>query len=113
MVRIIFTSLFILAFCTFNSFATNNDKNSYSVVEVVTPAKEVYDDGIYRIQFNAFYIVDAQGNKILSSGEVFDRAAKVKLSEGNYKIYYFALNGNLLSMDFQVPKGNFLRVELN
>ncbi|WP_041294187.1 hypothetical protein [Ignavibacterium album] len=110
MKKIFLTS--ILVFATLHSFASNGEKKSYSIVEVVTPAKEIYDDGIYRTLFSAFYITNEEGNKVLSSGEVFDKAANVKLTEGTYKIYYSDSNGKLSSKDLEVTKGNFLRIEL-
>ncbi|MEP0862543.1 MAG: hypothetical protein HRF52_13995 [Ignavibacterium sp.] len=113
MKNILLTSLLFGILFSLNSFASGGEKNNYSIVEVVTPTKEIYDDGIYRMQFTSFYITDENGNKLLSCGETFDKAAKVKLTEGTYKIYYLDLNGNLFSKDLKVPKGNFLRVELN
>lgn len=113
MKNILLTSLLFTILISQNSFASTGEKNSYSIVEVVTPAKEVYDDGIYRTLFSSFYITDQNGNKVLNSGEVFDRAAHVKLTEGTYKIYYIDLNGKLSSKELEVSKGNFLRVELN
>lgn len=96
---------------TINSFSSNGEK-SYSIIEIVTPAKVIYDDGIYRTKFCAFYVVDAKGNKVISSGEVFDTATMVKLPEGSYKIYYYGLNENLLEKEIAVPVGNFSRIIL-
>jgi hypothetical protein len=96
-----------------NSFASNGEKNNFSLVEVVTPAKEVYDDGIYRTQFSSFYVVDENGNKIISSGEVFDYAAKIKLSEGKYTIFYRNLNDQLVQKEIIVERGNCLRIKLD
>ncbi len=88
MKNILLTSLLFGILFSLNSFASGGEKNNYSIVEVVTPTKEIYDDGIYRMQFTSFYITDENGNKLLSCGETFDKAAKVKLTEGTYKIYY-------------------------
>ena len=96
-----------------NSFASNGEKNNFSLVEVVTPAKEVYDDGIYRTQFSSFYVVDEAGNKIISCGEVFDYAAKIKLSEGKYSIFYRNLTGQLVQKEIIVERGNCLRIKLD
>lgn len=112
MKNILLTSFMFLTLVSVSAFASNGEKNIYSIVEVVTPAKEIYDDGIYRTFFTSFFITDENGNKILSSGEVFDKAAKIKLTEGNYKIYYFDLNGNLSSKDLEVTSGNYFRIEL-
>ena len=94
------------------SFASDEEKNSYSIVEVITPATEIYDDGIYRTQFSSFYVIDEAGNKIISSGEVFDYAAKIKLSEGKYTIFYRNLNDQLVQKELNVERGNFLRINL-
>ncbi|MDH7528931.1 hypothetical protein VJY32_03730 [Ignavibacteria bacterium 4148-Me] len=96
-----------------NSLASNGEKNNFSVVEVVTPAKEIYDDGIYRTQFSSFYVVDEAGNKIISCGEVFDYAAKIKLSEGKYTIFYRNLNGQLVQKELNIERGNCLRIKLD
>lgn len=112
MKNILLTSFMFLTLVSVSAFASNGEKNIYSIVEIVTPAKEIYDDGIYRTFFTSFFITDENGNKILSCGEVFDKAAKIKLTEGNYKIYYFDLNGNLSNKDFEVTSGNYFRIEL-
>ena len=95
------------------SNATNYEEDNFLIVEVVTPAKQVYDDGIYRILFSAFYILDSQGNKIVSSGEVFDYAAKIKLKEGNYTIFYNNLSGKLVQKEINITKGNMLQIRLD
>lgn len=111
--RILLLALFIsFSFLSILSFASNGEKSSYTIVEVVTPSKEIYDDGIYRTQFSSFYIIDENGNKIASSGEVFDYAAKLKLSEGNYTIFYRKLNDELVQKELKVKKGNYLRIVL-
>ncbi|MGK9476360.1 hypothetical protein [Melioribacter sp. OK-6-Me] len=111
MKRAFLTAMILLTALTINSFPSNGEKN-YSIIEIVTPANLIYDDGIYRTKFSAFYVVDANGNKVLSSGEVFDTAAMVKLPEGSYKICYYSLNEKLLEKEIAVPKGNFSRIIL-
>ncbi len=113
MKKILLVVFSIVTLFQFNSFASNGEKNNLSVVEVVTPAKEVYDDGIYRTQFSSFYFVDENGNKIISSGEVFDYAAKIKLSEGKYTIFYRNLNDQLVQKEIIVERGNCLRIKLD
>lgn len=113
MKKILLVIFSIVTLFQFNSFASNGEKNNFSVVEVVTPAKEVYDDGIYRTQFSSFYVVDENGNKIISSGEVFDYAAKIKVSEGKYTIFYRNLNDQLVQKEIIVEKGNYLRIKLD
>lgn len=97
MKNFLLTSFLFLTLVSVSSFASNGQKNSCSIVEVVTPTKEIYDDCIYRTFFTSFFITDENGDKILSSGEVIDKVAKFKPTEGNYKIFYFDLNGNLSS----------------
>mgnify|MGYP005851653381 FL=1 len=110
--KFILFTLGSVLFFQINSFATNQGDN-YSVVEVITPSKEVYDDGIYRVKFSSFYVIDEEGNKIISSGEVFDYAAKIKLKEGSYKIFYENLSGKILHKELKVEKGNCLQINLN
>ncbi|PJA97600.1 MAG: hypothetical protein CO129_00390 [Ignavibacteriales bacterium CG_4_9_14_3_um_filter_34_10] len=95
------------------SNATNYEEDNFLIVEVVTPAKQVYDDGIYRVQFSSFYVVDEVGNKIISSGEVFDYAAKIKLKEGFYTIFYKNLTGKLAQKEINITKGNMLQIRLD
>jgi hypothetical protein len=102
-----------ILFFQINVSASNDKQNSYSIIEVISPAKEVYDDGIYRIQFSSFYVIDEEGNKIISSGEVFDYAAKIKLSEGIYKIFYKNANGTLSQKELLVDKGNYIQIKLD
>lgn len=102
-----------ILFFQINSFATNGEKCNYSLVEVITPAKEVYDDGLFRIKFTSFYVLDSYGNRIISSGEVFDYAAKIKLSEGTYQIFYENLSGELVGKELKIEKGNYLQIKLN
>lgn len=103
---------FIILF-QFNSIASNGEKNGYSIIEVVTPAKVVYDDGIYRIQFSSFCVVDEMGNKIISSGEVFDYAAVIKLIRGNYTVYYMNLKNEIVQSNLRVDEKKFLRIKLD
>lgn len=111
--RTLLLALFIsFSFLSILSFASNGEKSSYTIVEVVTPAKEIYDDGIYRTQFSSFYVIDENGNKIASSGEVFDYAAKLKLNEGIYKIFYKNLNDEFVQKELKVEKGSYLRFVL-
>lgn len=102
-----------ILFFRINSFATNGDKSNYSIVEVITPAKEVYDDGIYRVQFSSFYVIDSEGNKVVSAGEVFDYPTKIKLSEGSYQIFYKNFDRKLVQKDLKVEKGNCLQIILD
>ncbi|MGB9665617.1 MAG: hypothetical protein ACPL25_11980 [Ignavibacteria bacterium] len=112
MKKVILISLLVLSLVSINSFASDDKKNIYSIIEVITPAKEVYDDGIYRKLFGAFYITDENGNKVLSSGEVFDKAAQVKLPEGTYRIHYYGLDGRLFEKNLKVSEEYFLIIEL-
>lgn len=112
MKKILLTSIILFIVFTNSSFPSNGKQNSYTIIEIITPAKIIYDDGIYRTKFNAFYIVDAKGNKVISSGEVFDTAAKVKLPEGSYRIYYYSSNDNLLEKEIEISKGNSLSIVL-
>lgn len=113
MKKFILVILGAAALFQFIAFGSNGEKNNFSVVEVVTQAKEVYDDGIYRTQFSSFYVVDENGNKIISSGEVFDYAAKIKVSEGKYTIFYRNLNDQLVQKEIIVERGNCLRIKLD
>jgi len=113
MQKFIFVISSIVTLFQFNSLASDGEKNFFTVVEVVTPSKEVYDDGIYRTMFSSFYVVDEAGNKIISSGEVFDYAAKIKLSEGKYKIFFRNLNDQLVQKVIIVERGNYLRIKLD
>lgn len=111
--KFILFALGLVLFFQINSFATNGEKSNYSIVEVITPANEIYDDGLFRIKFTSFYVVDPNGNRIISSGEVFDYPAKIKLSEGTYQIFYENLSGELLNKELKVGKGNYLQIRLN
>jgi len=102
-----------ILFFQISVLASNDKKNSYSIIEVISPAKEVYDDGIFRIQFSSFYVIDEEGNKIITSGEVFDYATKIKLSEGIYKIIYKNANGTLSQKELLVDKGNYIQIKLD
>lgn len=104
------TIIFSIIFFQINPFVAKGEQREYSIVEVITPAEEIYDDGTYRIKFSSFYVVDSEGNKIISSGEVFDYPVKIKLYVGNYKIYYRSSKGKLISKDLNIEKGNFLQV---
>lgn len=104
------TIIFSIIFFQINPFIAKAEQREYSIVEVITPAEEIYDDGMYRIKFSSFYVVDGKGNKIISSGEVFDYPVKIKLYVGNYKIYYRNPKGELISKDLNVEKGYFLQV---
>jgi hypothetical protein len=102
-----------ILFFQISVLASNDKQNNYSIIEVISPAKEVYNDGIYRIQFSSFYVIDEEGNKIISSGEVFDYAAKIKLSEGIYKIFYKNADGTLSQKELLVDKGNYIQIKLD
>jgi cell division protein YceG involved in septum cleavage len=96
------------------AYATNYEEKIFLIVEVVTPSKQVYDDGINRSLFSSFFILDSQGNKIVSSGEVFDYAAKIKLKEGSYTIFNYNLAGELVHQELNIKlrKGNMLQIKL-
>lgn len=84
----------------------------YSIVELSTPQKIVYDDGLYRNVFSAFTIYDKNENKILSSGEVYDLPAKVKLLPGTYKVTYTNSKGKLVTEDIEIKEVSFYKIEL-
>jgi len=110
MKNIILSFAFILSFGLTNIFATIGDNGGYSIVEVVTPVKIVYDDGMYRKVYSSFIIYDEIGNKIVSSGEVFDFAAKVKLPKGSYRILTLNDRGDLLEKNFVIDKENVFQI---
>ena len=49
----------------------------------------------------------------MSSGEVFDYTAKIKLKEGNYTIFYNNLSGKLVQKEINITKGNMLQIRLD
>lgn len=103
----------LILFFQINSFASNGERSKYSIIEVINPAKEVYDDGLFRIKFTSFYVLDSYGNRIISSGEVFNYVAKIKLSKGSYQIFYENLNGEIVNKDLKIEKVNYLQIKLN
>lgn len=113
MKNFIFTFLIIMSFVSFSSYASNGQKNNYSIIEVITPSQEIYDSGIYRTLYKSFYIVDNNNQKVISCGDVFDRAAKVKLFEGSYTIYYQDLKGNLNQKSINVENNTYIQLVLN
>lgn len=114
MIKIFLLSLFIqITSLHIFSYTINFEENNFLIVEVITPAKRVYDDGIYRNLFSSFYVLDIKGNKIVSSGEVFDYPAKIKLKEGNYTIFYFTLTGKLAHRELYLKKGNMIEIKLD
>lgn len=111
MKKFCFTIISLMIFFQINPFLAKGEQKEYSIVEVITPSEKIYEDGIHRIKFSSFYVVDNKGNKIISSGEVFDYPVKIKLYVGNYKIYYRSSKGKLISKDLNIEKGNFLEVK--
>lgn len=114
MKNFVLTLLAIISFVSLNSYASNGQKNNYSIIEVITPSQEIYDSGIYRTLYKSFYIVDNNNNqKVISCGDVFDRAAKVKLFEGYYTIYYEDLRGNVNQKSIKVENNTYIQLVLN
>lgn len=113
MKNIVLTLLVIISLISFSSFASNGQKNNFTIIEIITPSQEIYDSGMYRILYKSFYIVDKDNHKVVSSGDVFDTAAKVKLTEGFYTIYYQDLNGNTEQKSIDVENNTYLQIVLN
>lgn len=104
---------FLILFVFVTGLQTSvGQKQTFSIIEVITPWEEIYDSGIYRILYRPFYIVDGNGKKIISCGYLFDRAAKVKLYEGSYTIYYQDLDDNIREKDIKVEKNSCFQVLL-
>ncbi|MFN3873829.1 MAG: hypothetical protein ACK4R9_12595 [Ignavibacterium sp.] len=113
MKNFVLTLLAIISFVSFSSFASNGQKNNFSIIEVITPSQEIYDSGMYRTLYKSFYIVDKDNQKVVSCGDVLDRAAKVKLFEGSYTIYYQDLQGNLNQKSINVENNTYIQLVLN
>lgn len=103
----------IIFFISFNPFISISQENNFSIIEVLTPSQEIYDSGIYRVLYKTFYIVDKNNQKVISCGDVFDKAAKVKLHEGSYTIYYQNLKGNVQQKTINIENNTYLQLVLN
>ncbi len=113
MKNLVLTLLAIISLISFSSFASNGQKNNFSIIEVITPSQEIYDSGIYRTLYKSFYIVNKDNQKVVSSGDVFDTAAKVKLTEGSYTVFYQDLNGNIHQKTVKIENNAYLQLVLN
>lgn len=58
-------------------------KESY-LVEVVTAAEEIYDDGVYRKRYAAFTVSDSTGVVVLEVAAKYDRPAVIALPKGKF-----------------------------
>ncbi|MGB9701641.1 MAG: hypothetical protein ACPL1A_02815 [Candidatus Kapaibacteriota bacterium] len=70
------------------------DLNTSSLIKVDTPSKEIYDDGINRIQYKEFSILSLENNEILKVGKYLDSPATIEVPSGTYKFQYLDNNGN-------------------
>lgn len=91
----------------------NDQEKKISLVEVIVPYTEVYDDGIYRKQYSSFQIFDAFGNKILGVPQKYDRPARIKLSEGNYIFIINLSNGKLIEKEITIAGNQFEVIQIN
>ncbi|MFZ5947150.1 MAG: hypothetical protein ACOYU5_04200 [Stygiobacter sp.] len=112
MKNFVLTLLAIISFVSSKSYSSFGQNNYYSIIEVITPSQEIYDSGMYRILYKSFYIVDKDNHKAVSSGDVFDKAAKVKLTEGSYTIYYQDLNGHIQKKSLNVENNTYFQLVL-
>lgn len=110
MTKFILTFVLFIVLASFDSLTYSSEQKAYSIVEILTPARLVYDDGLYRTVFSSFTIFDGNGNKILSSGEVFDFAARVKLPLGNYKIITSDEKGSTFVKDLTIEKEILIQI---
>lgn len=109
--RNILVSFILLILFSFSGLYSNENRSTgYSIVEIITPSKVVYDDGIYRTVYSSFTLYNESGEKVLSSGDVFDFATKVKLQEGTYKILCKNEDGKIIEKSFVIDKENMVRV---
>ena len=54
------------------------------LVEVVTPAEEIYDDGAYRLKYAPFTVSDSTGVIVLEVAAKYDRPAVISLPKGKF-----------------------------
>ncbi len=93
--------------------ASEIEKNNYSYVEIITPIKTVYDDGVYRVVFSAFSLYNESDEKILDCGEVYDYATIIKVPHGTYKIKFYNDKGELIERKFTTDDKKFINIILN
>lgn len=104
------STLSVIIFLLINYILSDGAEKRYTMVEVVTPSKVVYDDGVYRTIFSSFSIFDKDGNKIIGVGEVPDTPAQIKLPNGTYKISTTDSNGKVIEEEFVVENECNLQV---
>lgn len=91
----------------------NEPTEKKSIIEVIVPNTEVYDDGIYRKLYSSFHILNADGVKLIGIPEKFDRPAKIKMNEGNYTFVVKLQNGSLLEKEYTVDGNQFQVIRIN
>jgi hypothetical protein len=79
---LIFT--FAIQFLTLNAI----EIDSFAVIQVVTPTIEVYDDGLTRVQYSEFSVLNYENKELLKCGKYFDTPAKIEIPIGTYKFKY-------------------------
>lgn len=104
----LFVAIILILGVNFQNPAQVNDLGKkISLIEVIVPFTEIYDDGLYRKLYASYQIFDSTGTKVLGVSEKYDRPVQVKLPEGNYKFLINLSNGNLLEKDFNVVGNQF------
>ena len=80
-------SLLILMMASFSQEADIWDtlpaRESF-LVEVVTPAEEIYDDGACRLRYAPFTVSDSTGVLLLEVAAKYDRPAVISLPKGKF-----------------------------
>lgn len=91
----------------------NEPTEKFSIVEVLVPNTDIYDDGIYRKLYSSFQIFSEEGKKLLGVPEKYDRPAKIKLPEGQYTFIVKRSNGEFIVKELTIVGNRFEVIKIN
>lgn len=86
-------------------------KTFITTIEFKVLYDKIYDDGIERIAYSPFYVVNENNEIILRSAIVLDQPLRFSLPCGNYYIYYKDKEGNWNKKFLPCNKNEMMRVE--